>query len=401
MKMPGIASRSAFFLIFMHSLFAFPSQEVELVETIPEPTFWLEGNSGPWGAGNPFYEVRTPLRKKLISYLNTHPSTISQLEAVFAGHIDDVKRDVASLSEAHMLRAVGTIESEAVYAPTFAILSTSDLKLLGPLMMRAAEAYAKNMNDHRRELDETLAEAGLDSTYRLPVFLGFIRDKIFYEYMEQKRLFPSKDGICPKNGMGNFYGVETHEPLSSRQTYGITHAMKGKLSFLFLYPHFRSDSLFTAWGFEHSWQAKEPFSKILRTVKRGKPTREKAILRKFRGGRTEEHAPAMLTYLVEQRALARTERGYINTSTRLKKATIEDLKELCATATMHMAEFIGGQELARLFDRSAPGRNNISVAEFREAVAWQTIWATAGFLDEEGFFPDLSESGQELFVFER
>ena len=66
-----------------------------------------------------------------------------------------------------------------------------------------------------------------------------------------------------------------------------------------------------------------------------------------------------------------------------------------------MAEFIGGEQLAELFEETTSRQNNISMAEFREAVAWQTIWATAGFLEEKGFFPDLSASGRELFVFER
>jgi len=395
-------SLMAILLFFLSCpLFSFQSQGQVVFDSIPEPAFWLEGNSGPWGAGNPFYELQTPLRKKLISYLNSHPSTISQLETIFAGHAENIGEDAKALLEAQMIRVLDTLKGEAVYAPTFAILSASDLELLNPLMMRAAEAYTDNIYNNRKELDSILAQAGLGVEYRLPIFLAFIRDKIFYEYMEEKHLFPEKDGLCPKNGKGNFYGVEPYQPLNSKQPYGITHCMKGDLSFLFIDPYFQSDFLFKTWGFENLWEAKDIFSKIMKTVKREKSTKESKIVKKFRGKEIEERIPTILGYLVEQKAIAKSEKGYINTSARLKKKTMQDLRKVSAKATMQMAEFIGGKELAGLFEKTAPGRNNISLAEFREAVAWQTIWATAGLLKGKGLFPDLSGSKRELFVFER
>jgi len=401
MKISRISLKTISIFLFTYTLFTFQSRGQVVFESIPEPNFWLEGNSGSWGPGNPFYELQTPLRKKLISYLNTHPSTVSQLKAIFAGQAENIGADVASLKEAQMIRVLDTLRGEVVYAPTFAILSTSDLKLLNPLMMRAAEAYAENIYKNRNELDRIFAEAGLDIQYRLPIFLAFIRDKIFYEYMEEKHLFPEKDGLCPKNGKGNFYGVEPFQPLTSKQPYGITHCMKGDLSFAFIYPYFRGDSLFKTWGFENIWEAKGVFSKIMKTVKRKKPVEKSKIVKKFRGKQIEEHIPAILTYLIEQKALAKSEKGYIDISVWLNKETMENLRKLSAEATGQIAEFIRSPELVGLFEKTAPGRNNVSLAEFREAVAWQTIWATAGFLKGKGFFPDLSESGRELFVFER
>ena len=401
MRALKVSPMTMLLLFLAHLLFCFQSQGQVVFDGIPEPAFWLEGNAGPWGPGNPFYELQTPLRKKLISYLNSHPSTISQLEGIFAGHAENIGEDVAALTEAQMIRPLDTLRGEAIYAPTFAVLSASDLELLNPLMMRATEAYADNIFKNRKELDRILAEAGLGIQYRLPIFLAFIRDKIFYEYMEKEDLFPSENGLCPKNGKGNLYGVEPYQPLTSKQPYGITHCMKGDLSFLFIHPLFQSDSLFETWGFENLWEAKGVFSKIMNTVKRKKPTAENKIEKKFRGKEIEQHIPAILAYLVEQKALAESKEGYVNTSARLNKETMKDLKRLSAEATVKMAEFIRSLELAGLFEKTAPGRNNISLAEFREAVAWQTIWATAGFLEEKEFFPDLSGSGRELFVFER
>jgi len=401
MRMLKISLKAWLLFFFIHALFSFQSQGEGSFENIPEPTFWLVGNSGPWGPGNPFYELQTPLRKKLISYLNSHPSTISQLEAIFAGHSKNIREDVTAFVEARMIRRSDTLSGEVVYAPTFAILSISDLELLNPLMIRAAEAYADNIYKNRKELDKILAKAGLDIQYRLPVFLAFIRDKLFIEYMEEKHLFPAKDGLCPKNGKGNFYGVEPYQPLISKQPYGIDHCMKGDLSFLFIHPYFRSDSLFETWGFENLWETKAVFSKIMKTVKRKKPVKETKIVEEFRGKDIQEHITAILAYLVEQKALTKPEKGYVNTSARMEKKIMQDLKRLSAEATAQMAEFIGSSELAELFEKTAPGRNNISLAEFREAVAGQTIWATAGFLEAKGFFLDLSESGRGLFIFER
>ena len=384
----------------MYPGFSFPSEKVNF-EEIPEPAFWLEGKSGPWGPGNPFYELQTPLRKKLLSYLNSYPSTSSHLETVFAEYTESIGEDLPALQEARMVRALDTSGGEAVYVPTFAILSKSDLEFLGPLMLRAAEAYANKIYDKSEELDQILAQAELDADYRLPIFLGFIRDKIFYEYMEGRRLFPSEDGLCPKNGKGNFYGVEPYQPLSSKQPYGIDHCMKGDWSFLFIYPHFRSDSLFESWGFNEPWEAKETFSEIMKTVKRKRPTKPSTIQKKFRGKEIQKHIPAILDYLVSQKGLAKSDQGYINTSARLEKKTVKNLEKLSAEATAQMAEFIGSAELTELFQKTAPGRNKISLTEFREAVAWQTIWATAGFLKEKGFFRDAAEQIRELFIFER
>ena len=401
MKPSRIGHKTMLLFLLMY-LVLFVQSEAEIIfEDVPEPGFWMEGNSGPWGPGNPFYETQTPLRKRLISYLNSHPSTIPQLESVFSGHAENIAQDIAALSDAQMIREIDMREGKAVYAPTFAILSRSDLELLGPLMLQAAEAYGEKIDQNRDELDKILARAGLDTQYRLPVFLAFIRDKIFYEYMEEKRLFPTEDGLCPKNGKGNLYGVEAYEPLSSRQPYGITHCMKNEWSYLFVHPYFGSDSLFETWGFKNLWEAKGAFSKIMETVRRKRPVKESTIVNKFRGKQVEKHIPAILVYLVQQQALAESEDGYINTSARLDKSTMKALKEVSAQATAGMAEFIGGVELAQLHEKTSPGRNGISIAEFREAVAWQTIWATAGFLREKGFFPELSESGRELFVFER
>jgi hypothetical protein len=385
----------------MHPQFSFPAQEKIVFENIPQPGFWLEGNAGPWGPGNPFYESQTPLRKKLISYLNSYPSTLSQLEDIFDRHAENIKEDVTALLEAKMIRAIDTLRNEEVYAPTFAILSVSDLELLNPLMMNVAENYADNINENREELDKILIEAGLDKYYRLPVFLAFVRDKFFYEYMEQKHLFPLKDGLCPKNGKGNFYGVEPYQPLSAKQPYGITHSMKGDWSFVYIYPYFKSDSLFETWGFKELWEAKDVFSKIMKTVKRDKPVKESKIARKFQGKEIQEHIPAILDYLIKQKALTKSEQGYINTSARLDKRTMKDLEKLSFETAMHIAEFIGSVELANFYPKTTSGQNNVSIAEFREAVAWQTIWATAGFLKEKGFFPDLSENQRELFIFKR
>ncbi len=161
MKRATISLGAISIFLFTCILFSFQSQGQVIFETIPEPAFWLIGNSGPWGSGNPFYELQTPLRKKLISHLNSHPSTISQLEAIFAGHAKNIGADVASLEEAQIIRALDTLRGKAVYAPTFAILSASDLELLNPLMMQAAEAYADSIHKNRRELDRILAEARL------------------------------------------------------------------------------------------------------------------------------------------------------------------------------------------------------------------------------------------------
>jgi len=155
-----ISLKAWLLFFFIHAVFSFHSQGEGSFENIPEPAFWLVGNSGPWGPGNPFYELQTPLRKKLISYLNSHPSTISQLEAIFAGHSKNIREEVAAFLEARMIRTLDTIRSEVVYAPTFAILSISDLELLNSPMMRAAEAYADNIYKNRKELDKILAEAG-------------------------------------------------------------------------------------------------------------------------------------------------------------------------------------------------------------------------------------------------
>jgi len=139
----------------------------------------------------------------------------------------------------------------------------------------------------------------------------------------------------------------------------------------------------------------------MKTVKGKRPTKPSAILKKFRGKEIQKHIPAILDYLVSQKGLAKSDQGYVNTSARLEKKTMKNLEKLSAEATAQMADFIGSAELTELFQKTAAGRNRISLAEFREAVAWQTIWATAGFLKEKGFFPDPSEQRRELFIFER
>lgn len=399
--MVKILFKAVLLFLLMHPPFFGQVRAQVVYENIPEPSFWLEGNAGPWAPGNPFYETQSSLRKKLISHLNLNPSTVSQLETVFSVHAENVDQEVLALLEARMIRAVGVSSGKAVYAPTFAILSASDLQLLGPLMLRAAEAYAESIYAEGERLDSVLAKVGLDTLYRLPIFLAFIRDKIFYNYMERKHLFPEKDGVCPKKGKGNFYGVESYLPLSSKQIYGLNHCMKNELSFVYIDPYFQSDSLFEAWGFKGVWEAKDVFSEIMRTVKRDKPTKQSKIVGKFSDKGIEKHVPAILSYLVEQKALAKSDQGYVNISAELDRETMRALEELSEPATEQMAEFIGGEELAGLFEKTMSKRNNISMAELREAVAWQTVWATAGFLDEKGFFPDLSGSGRELFVFER
>jgi hypothetical protein len=390
---------ASFFVSF--TFICLQSQAQVPYDEIPEIGFWLEGNSGPWGPGNPFYETQTPLRKKLMSYLNSHPSTIPQLESIFSGNAKNIAKDVAALSEAQMIKEIGIQEGQPVYAPTFAILSKSDLALLSPLMFQAAESYAERIFERGDELDSILAEAGLSMDFRLSVFLAFIRDKIFYNYMEERKLFPTEDGLCPKNGKGNLYGVESYQPLISKQPFGITHCMKGDWSFLFVYPYFESDSLFETWDFQNLWEAKGIFTKIMKTVKRDKPVEENKIKKKFRGKEIEKHIPSILAYLVDQKALEKMKGGYTNDYAHLDKKAMSKLERLSAKATEGMAEFIGGDELVQLYQKTTPGRNGISIAEFREAVAWQTIWATAGFLKEKNFFPDLSQSGRELFVFKR
>lgn len=396
-------------ILFMTALLLFltsplslcQAQEQVVFEDIPQPSFWLEGNAGPWGPGNPFYELETPLRKKLISYLNSHPSTVSQLQTVFAEYAESINQHVVALFDAKMIRAVDISGGKPIFGPTFAILSTSDLEMPGPLMLQAAEAYAESIYAKREQLDSILVEAGLDTLYRLPIFLAFIRDKIFYNHMEEKKLFPEKNGLCPTKGKGNFYGAESYPPLNSKQIYGLNHCMKNELSFVYIDPYFQSDSLFQTWGFEGVWEAKDDFSEIMKLVKRDKPTEQGKIIEKFQGKEIKEHIPAILAYLVEQNALAKSDQGYINASARLDKRTMKALEELSAPTTQQMAQFIGGQELAELFEKTTSRQNNISMAEFREAVAWQAVWATAGFLEQKGFFPDLSANGRELFVFER
>jgi hypothetical protein len=269
-------------------------------------------------------------------------------------------------------------------------------------MGRAATGFTVEIYDSKEELDRIMAETGLDVQYRLPVFLAFIRDKFFYEYMEKKDLFPSKKGLCPKHGEGNFYGAESFQPLHSKVKFGVTHAMIGPFSFVYIDPpYFDSGSLFSAWGFQGPWQAKETFARILKTVSRTKPTGMERIQKTFRKKESQQHIPDMVAYLASQEVLAASEGGYVNVSARLKRRTIRPLKELSERAAAIVAEFIAGAELAELYPKTAPGRNRISLAEFREAVAWQTIWATTGYLDEKGFFAGSAEDGRELYVFER
>ena len=127
-----------------------------LLDSIPQPRFWVEGRAGPWGPGNPFYELRPPYVKRLIGYINTQPATPFQLRILFGNHIESLNETLAALVTAQMIRVVDSLDGEAVYAPTFALLSRADQEMLSPLMMEAAEAFAQEIGRQGKVLDELL-----------------------------------------------------------------------------------------------------------------------------------------------------------------------------------------------------------------------------------------------------
>ncbi|KPJ61588.1 MAG: hypothetical protein AMJ46_00320 [Latescibacteria bacterium DG_63] len=397
-------SKSLYILVLVLGMFlVVPSESQDRLscENIPEPTFWIEGSPGPWGSGNPFYETRTSFRKKLISYLNTNPSSLPQLKSVFSQQELEVEKHVRALIEAKMIRTLRVQNEESVYAPTFAILSVSDFELMGSDMLCTAQDYADKMCEDKARLDRILADAGLDSTYRLPVFLGLIRDKFFYNYMDEKKLFPREDGVCSQNGKGNFYGAVCYEPLGSKMIYGITHAMKNNLSILYIHDFFNSDSLFESWGLRELWEAKHVFSDIIDFLERDDPRTKTEIERKFRGRKGGEHISSMLSYLADQKVIVALNNGYVKNSIRLDRNTMTRLEEVSAEAAGEIAKFVESEEFADLYRQTTSGENNVSLHEFREVVAWQIIWATPGLLAERGFFEEVGTEPPELYIFER
>jgi len=380
---------------------SFISQQKVNYENIPEPNFWLEGNAGSWGHGNPFYETQTIFRKKLISYLNTNPSSLSQLEIIFSPQKTDIHEHIQSLVDAQMIKIIKTNNGENIYAPTFAILSTSDYSLIGPYMLNIAQNYSEKINQKKAQLDSILMNAGLDSTYRLLVFLALVRDKFFYEYMDENNFFPKDNGLCPKNGEGNFYGAEPYEPLNSKMIYGITHTMKNNISILYIQDFFKSDSLFESWGFKEVWEAKHIFADIINFLDYENPKTNMEIESKFKNRTIHNHISSILSYFELQHVIIKMNKGYIKNCIKLNDDTINDLRALAKDASQIIAEFISSEKFSILYKKTTICKNNISILEFREAVAWQIIWATPGLLAEKSFFTKKQMQSPELYVFEK
>lgn len=58
-----------------------------------------------------------------MGYLNSNPSTLSQLKSVFTGMEMNIEEDVSSLLETRIIKVLKSQNGEDVYAPTLAILN--------------------------------------------------------------------------------------------------------------------------------------------------------------------------------------------------------------------------------------------------------------------------------------
>jgi len=65
-------------------------------------------------------------------------------------------------------------------------------------MAAACRAYAEALSSRLDEIDAIVSECGLDIQGRWPLFMAFIRDEMFYTYMDKHGLFAQE---------GNFYGM--------------------------------------------------------------------------------------------------------------------------------------------------------------------------------------------------
>jgi len=378
-------------------------------DNLPQPRFWLEGNSGAWGPGNPWYETQAPHRKKLLGYLNSHPSTLTQLSDIFGAFSESVHDDLTALEKAGMLRVIDKQDEEPVYAPTFAILSAKDFDLLYPSMATACRAYADALSSHLDEIDFIVSDCGLDIQGRWPLFMAFIRDEMFYTFMDEQGLFAQEDNSFLQKG--NFYGVEPYSPLDSKSRFGLTHSRGPHHSFIYIYPYPnpQARSLFEQWGFKYEFEATEVLDSLLWTMGRETPSKvdklvqclEQMDIQGLKELVSSGHLRPMINYLEAQGVVHQAGDGYVKKTAHVDKAILSELQRIADPATKEIADFLKSPALEELYQQTCVGRNGIPMGQFREVVGWKTVWAATGFVTEWGFLSDLTGTGRELFVFER
>jgi len=378
-------------------------------ENLPPPRFWMEGSSGAWGPGNPWYETHASHRKKLLGYLNSYPSTLTQLSDVFGKFLESIHDDVTALEKAGMLRGIDKQDEKPVYAPTFAILSAKDFDLLYPSMAAACRAYAKALSSRLDEIDAIVSECGLDIQGRWPLLMAFIRDEMFYTYMDEQDLFAQEDN--PFLQEGNFYGVEPYSSLDSKSPFGLTHSRGPHHSFIYIYPYPnpQARSLFEQWGFKYEFEATEVLDVLLWTMGRETPSKvddlaqclEQMDIKGLKALVASGHIRPMINYLEAQGVVQQAGDGYVKKTAHVDNAILSELQRIADPATKEIAKLLKSSELEKLYKQTCAGRNGIPMGQFREVVGWKTVWTATGFVKEWEFLPDLTGTGRELFVFER
>ncbi len=365
----------------------------------PALKLWLEGNAGPWGPDNPFFATRTAEAKELLVHLNRRPSTAAEVQAAFAER-PAVAGSLAALERAALVRARQRGDGAVEYLPTVAILTAADQAALEPVLRAAADAYAARVQARLEELDAVLAEAGLGAGRRLPVYMAFVRDACFYELMDARGLFPTAKAACPVGGEGNVYGAEDYEPLAGLAVYGLTHAQTGRTSVVLIYPFgLEQAKLLRGWGYAAEWDAKGDIARLLDAC-RERPAGEEALAAAVAGSPAAAHVGGMLAMLEEAGAVSRRGDRWTATPARLTRATLARLCALADDAAEPVIGAVNGPAFEAAWQASAAGRNGVSLPEFREAVAWRTIWATGGLLAARGVFPPPSGPGPGLTVFD-
>lgn len=370
------------------------------LEKILTPKFMLKGDAGEMKNGHPLFDLKTEFRKKLIGYLNRRPSSLKYLYRKFNSTSENIFDVVSVLKDSNLIKLLDRKGDEIIFAPSFAIFTRIDLELLFPMIIESAKEYAKKMINHKDQFMNILKQNKINEQAIIALFHIYFK-KWLEEFMDEKRIFPKEPGEVPKNGDGNFYGYEPYQRLERIGVYDCYSENIDRYDLALLEPVFSYEDQFKIWGFDDRKEALYTISTIVRKIHKEVPTDPSSIKEEITLVNVRPHFEEILNYLTKQNIIIKRDDRYTSNIFEINREMLEELKNIADKGSKIIEKLLTHKDLTNAYEKTSPGKNNVSKPEYRELVGWITMDVALGVLEQKGFFPDITDDVKELYIFNR